>query len=334
MIIAIHKNPNSFSERWVSYCVENGIKYKLVDCYRTNICEQVRDCDIIMWHHHHESTKDKIFAKQLLFAFEHSGKKVFPDFKTGWHFDDKIGQKYLFESLGLPCVKSYIFYNQKEAEDWIQDIQFPIVFKLRNGASSQNVRLVKSLSQGKRLIKRAFKRGFNQEREYLRFSDNYNKFINNDINLKLFLKSFLYYLIFMLKSPQKIREKGYVYFQDYISGNISDTRVIVIGNKAFSIKRINRSNDFRASGSGKIVFDSQDVDCIKIAFEANKKIDASCIAFDFLYDQGVPNIIEISFGFSVVPYDNCPGYWDRDFNWHAGNFNPQSWIIDNLIANL
>ena len=71
--------------------------------------QQLVDCDALMWHHDQGNYKDVLFAKQLLFAVEQSGKKVFPDFKTNWYFDDKVGQKYLFESLGVPFVNTYIF---------------------------------------------------------------------------------------------------------------------------------------------------------------------------------------------------------------------------------
>jgi hypothetical protein len=71
-----------------------------VDCYQSDIINQLSDCDALMFHHYHASSKDTLFAKQLLFALESAGKIVFPDFRTGWHFDDKVGQKYLFEAIG------------------------------------------------------------------------------------------------------------------------------------------------------------------------------------------------------------------------------------------
>jgi hypothetical protein len=44
-----------------------------------------------------------------------------------------------------------------------------------------------------------------------------------------------------------------------------------------------------------------------------------------------PLIVEISYGFAVHGYDPCPGYWDEQLNWHDGPFNPQSWILENLV---
>ena len=60
----------------------------------------------------------------------------FPNFKTVWHFDDKLGQKYLFESIKAPLVTSYAFLYKAGALLWANKASFPKVFKLRGGAGS------------------------------------------------------------------------------------------------------------------------------------------------------------------------------------------------------
>lgn len=138
MKIAIHNSKGSFSDRWIDYCEENNIQYKLVNAYDSDIVEQVKDCSAFMWHHHHANYKDTLFAKQLLYSLEQKGMKVFPNFNTTWHFDDKVGQKYLLEAIKAPSVPSFVFYSKKEALKWINNTTFPKVFKLRGGAGSAN----------------------------------------------------------------------------------------------------------------------------------------------------------------------------------------------------
>lgn len=162
MQIAIHHSPGSFSDRWILYCEKSGIDFKIVNCYSNDIISQLKDCDILMWHFHHSDYKDVLFAKQLLYAVVQLGMKTFPDFSTCWHFDDKVGQKYLFESIGAPLATSYVFYTKKEAFNWIENTTFPKVFKLRGGAGSENVKLVNSTGQAKKLAKKAFGKGFAQ----------------------------------------------------------------------------------------------------------------------------------------------------------------------------
>ena len=113
MKIAIQNSNSGFHPHWIKYCQENGIAYKLVNCYDSNIIDQITDCDALMWHHNQAGIQDIVFAKQLLFAVEHAGKVVFPDFRTAWHFDDKVGQKYLLEAAGVHTIPTHVFYDQE-----------------------------------------------------------------------------------------------------------------------------------------------------------------------------------------------------------------------------
>ena len=118
-------------------------------------------------------------------------------------------------------------------------------------------------------------------------------------------------------------------------GNDFDTRVTVIGDRAFGAMRRNRPNDFRASGSGDCLFDSAKVDrrCVEIAFQVTDKLKTQSMAVDFLVDaRGAPKICEISYCSVASPVYDCPGYWDRDFHWHAGHFWPQDLILEDVLG--
>ena len=337
--IAIHHEEHSdgFSKRWVWYCKENGIAYKIVSCYSSDIIKQIEDCDILMWHHDQSNYRDKLFAKQLLYSVELSGKKVFPDFNTGWHFDDKVGQKYLLEAIGAPLVPSYVFYNKKEALKWAETTDYPKVFKLRGGAGSSNVKLVRNRSEAVKLINKAFGRGFSQFNRWGHFKERYNRYKSGRDTLFGVLKGFRRLFVPTEFARMTGNEKGYAYFQKFIPNNDSDIRVIIIGDKAFAIKRLTRENDFRASGSGHIIYDQNEIDirCVKLAFEINDKIHSQSIGYDFVFDEeNNPLVVEISYGFVAAGYDPCPGYWDSELNWHQSPFNPQQWMIEDLFKQL
>lgn len=333
MKLAIHKSLGSFSERWINYCDENDISYKIVNCYDSDIVKQLDDCNALLWHYHHANFTDSIMAKQLLFALEQSGKSVYPNSNTTWYFDDKIGQKYLLEAIDIPFVDTHVFYNKKEACSWIKTQDFPKVFKLRGGAGSINVKLLKSKREGLRYAKKAFAKGFKKYNGWIPFRDKFKKFTKGNESGLNVIKAFGRMLIpteFMKYSP---RERGYLYIQEFCAGNDSDIRVIVVGKRAFAIKRLVRENDFRASGSGHILYSKEefDVRCIAMAFELNKKLKTQSLAIDFVFDSSDnPIIIEISYGWHVKGYDSCPGYWDNDLNWVEGKFDPYGWMIENL----
>lgn len=332
-MIAIHNSTTGFHPRWVAFCKSNQIKFKLVDCYKPDIMHQLEDCNALMWHFHHASPRDILFAKQLLYSVKAAGKKVFPDFKTVWHFDDKVGQKYLLEALGAPLVPTWVFYRMQEANDWAESVMFPKVFKLRGGAGSQNVKLVNTKHEARKLIKKAFGRGFPVYDALGSLKERWRKYRLGKAGFKDVLKGLARFIVPTPYAKAKGREAGYIYFQDFIPNNDHDIRVIVIGEKAFALKRMVRQNDFRASGSGSILYDRKYFDniAIAIAFETHEKLKSQCTAMDFIFDKGVPKIVELSYGFSPDAYDACTGFWDRDLTWHEGKFNPYGWMVEDIL---
>ncbi len=333
MKIAIHPRLGSFSDRWIAFCKSKNIPFIEVNCCDSNIIEQIKDCDALLWHHAHGTYPDILLAKHLLYSVQNSGIFVFPDYNTCWHFDDKVSQKYLLEGIGAPLVPSYVFYEKKKALEWANSTSYPKVFKLRGGAGSANVRLIKSKKQAFGTINIAFGKGFSGFDRLGYFKDRYNKYKSGIDTFTGVLKGIARIFITTQFGRMHGREKGYVYFQDFIPNNDYDTRIIVIGERAFAIVRGVRKGDFRASGSGKISYDPAKVDLemIKIAFDVNDKLKTQSIAFDFILDDGKPLIVEISYAYAIEAYDKCPGYWDKNLNWHEGQFNPQEWMIENLI---
>ncbi|WP_026471759.1 ATP-grasp domain-containing protein [Alkanindiges illinoisensis] len=337
MKIAIHHREGSFSDRWITYCEKQGINYKIVNAFDSNIIQQVGDCDAFMWHHHHGQFKDVLTAKHILFALEHAGVKVFPDFNTGWHFDDKVAQKYLLEAIGAPLVPSYVFYDKQEAIDWVNKTSFPKVFKLKGGAGSANVKLIKTKQEARSLIEQAFGKGFSQFDRLTAFRERLRRFKEGKANFVDLLKGFMRLFITTKFAKQQPPEKGYVYFQDFSPNLDSDIRIQMIGGRIFGLKRFVRDGDFRASGSGNFIeFNPENIDIriLKIAQRLNEKIQSSCLTIDFIYINEIPHIVELSYGFPVKFYDNCLGYWDNELNWQEGKFEPQEWMLNDILHKL
>lgn len=336
MKIAIHSSKISYSERWIAYCKEMQIPYKVVNCYDSDIIKQLEDCDGLMWHFYHASPKDYLCAKQIIYSVQASGKKVFPDFNTCWHFDDKVGQKYILEAIGAPLVPSYVFYSKTEAVKWVNRTSFPKVFKLRSGASSDNVRLIRSKKQANRLIRKAFGSGF---RRFDPCSGLKERWRRIKLGKSSFAELFEAFGHFIIKTDfEKIigNDRGYVYFQNFVDGCRFDIRVKVIGDKCWAFKRLVREKDFRASGSDLHIYSSEGIplETIKAAFAISKRLKLQCIAFDFvLSKENVPLLLEMSYGFGFTE-DQFYGYWDSEMNWHEERFNPFKWMVDNLIKDI
>jgi hypothetical protein len=335
-MIAIHNGNGGFHPRWVAYCEKNNIPFKLVNCYSNDLIGQLLDCSSLFWHHQQGIPQDIKAAKPILFSLEQAGIKVFPNVNTNWHFDDKLGQKYLLEAIGAPLVPTYVFYDKKTALDWAAATTFPKVFKLRGGAGSANVKLAKTRSVATKLIHKAFGKGFSNYDAWGSLKERWRKWRLGKTSFDHVVKGIVRFVYPPPFAKALGKEVGYVYFQDFIPNNNYDIRVVIIGNRAFAIKRMVRKNDFRASGSGLIRYEKENFkdDWIKLAFDINDKIKSQSLALDYVFDNGEPRMVEISYGFVKEVYDPCVGYWDKDLNWHEGSFDPYGWMIEDLLKSI
>lgn len=337
MKIAIHDKSRGFSHGWIDYCKKNNIEYKIVDCYSNNIVTDLIDCDGLMWHYHHMNPKDVLFARQLLYAIEISGKTVFPNFNTVWHFDDKVAQKYLLEGLDGPLIPSYVFYEKERALHWIETTSFPKVFKLRRGSGAANVLIADSKIQAKKLIRQSFGRGFSPYNKLGSIKERYYMYKKGKGSIANIIKGVIRLVHTTEFAKIQGNERGYVYFQDFIPDLDHDIRVIVIGDKAIAIKRLVREGDFRASGSGRLQYDKHlfNEEIIKEAFSISRKMKSQSLAIDFIMVEGVPKILEISYGFPEGDFVNdCPGYWDNNLNWHNKNIDTEGWMVENIVQEI
>lgn len=334
MKIGIHHSKGSYSEGWIDYCKEKGISYKIVDAYHTDIVKHLEDCDAFMWHHQHVSPTDTLFAKQLLFSLEQAGKVVFPNTLSTWHFDDKLGQKYLLEALNLPLINSFAFYSKEEALEWASRYQFPAVFKLRGGAGSANVRLAKNRQEAVSLIKKAFGKGFRQYDPTVLIKDAVLHLKNGEGNIRDIIKALAHYFYPYQIEKAKSREKGYVYFQEFIPDCKFDIRVQIVGDKCYAMARSVRKNDFRASGSGVIDLDGSKipVSVIKLSFEIAEALKVQSLAIDFVPFNDTYLIAEICYAWGIAYGELDYGYWDSNLIWHQGRINPFEWMVE-LVLN-
>jgi glutathione synthase/RimK-type ligase-like ATP-grasp enzyme len=336
MKLAIQPREGSYSTRWIEYCEEKGIDYKLVNCYGNDIIEQMADCDALLWHFYHENARDIQVAKQVLFALEGAGKSVFPDFPTSWHFDDKVGQKYLLESVGAPLVPSYAFYTRKDAVAWANATTFPKVFKLRGGASSDNVKLVKTRKRAIRLIKKAFGRGFRLYNPWVSLRDRWRLYRLGLTDLRDVVKGVIRFVVPTYYSRIAGRAKGYAFFQDFIPDNDTDVRVLYGYGRCLAFRRVVRPGDFRASGSRVFDYDQSHVPAkaMQIVFEVADKLKIQSAAFDFVMKGEEPLIVELSYASGTSPEQNDHGYYDKDLKHYQEAFNPYDWVIEGVIKHV
>jgi glutathione synthase/RimK-type ligase-like ATP-grasp enzyme len=132
------------------------------------------------------------------------------------------------------------------------------------------------------------------------------------------------------------REKGYLYFQDFVPGNAFDTRVFVVGEKAVALRRSVRKNDFRASGSGMPDYRREAIDerCVASAWTVSQRLGTQALACDYIFQDNEIRVVEISYGSPARLYDGCPGYWDRNMVWHDAAVAAEDLIMEMFLERL
>ena len=343
MIIGIHPDKNgteSFSDGWASALQARGIKIRWLDLLAPDALEQARGCDGVMWRYIHFPSQKQI-ANVVLYMIENQlGIPVFPDINTRWHYDDKVAQSYLLKSLDAPIPQTWVFWRERDALEWAETASYPVIFKLASGAGSSNVIRVLNKHKAIRLISRMFRHGVfpMTMNEYQR-----GGFPKTFRQLMLIGKRALQSVPFVLSRdyPQLDSvfwqpERDYIYFQEFLSGNDFDTRVNIIGERAFAFRRMNRPDDFRASGSGRIDYDRERVDlrCVELAYKVSKKAQFGSMSYDFLIKDGFPAICEMSYTFMAEAVYKCPGHWDSNGSWQEGQMHPEEAQVDEFLRRI
>jgi hypothetical protein len=260
-----------------------------------------------------------------------------PNYETYWPYEDKIKEFYLLKSNGFPVIESRIFWNNNDAHNFLKETEFPIIVKLSKGASSSNVVLVNSVSEGEKIINQVFDKGVKSKG----LKSKSSLFSLSKLGLRKYIRSLLKTSLIdvgMIRNKSEYPEwqiqKDAILFQKYLPNNLFDTRVTVIGNRAIAFRRFVRKNDFRASGSGN--FDTNpekiDLDCIKIALNVSKKLNFNTMAYDFIYDENQkPYIGEISYCFVDWVVESCPGFWDENLQFHNSRNWPQHYQLEDFL---
>lgn len=341
MLIGINPDrtsSESFSDKWEESLESQGHTTRKLDLSRSDWLEQVSGCDGVMWRYIH-FPRQQLYAPHVLRVIEKELRiPVFPDEHTRWHFDSKIAQWYLLSALSAPMPKTMIFWHPEEALSWARDMEYPLVAKLSHGAGSSNVRLLRDYEEARRYIWQSFYVGV--------FAQTPSRTpIESSVWEKLRLvfprlRATAKYLLFgdypplpkMLWMPSK----DYVYFQEYLPGNSYDTRVTVIGDWAFAYRRLNRPNDFRASGSGNFDVNPDEIDtrCVELALDISQRAGFQCMTYDFLFQDKEPMITEISYGFVDWMVESCPGQWSKDLEWSSGRKWPEEVQVETFLKQI
>lgn len=322
------------SPRWADALEQAGHEVKWVDVRRPDILDQIAGCDGFMWRWAHFGGMARI-AKRLLPVIENElGLCVYPDQKTCWHYDDKIAQAYLLKAAGLPVPQTWVFFDREDALQWAEHASYPLVIKLSSGAGSSNVQLVDDRHAAARWIERMFSTWQTS------LEDDVASIGKRAVHAAKTLATG--------HGPSHLAadrepQRGYALFQEFLPGNDFDTRITVIGNRAFGYRRMNREGDFRASGSGLLRFEPDDIDlaAVRLAFATARTLGTQSVAIDGLKRGPQWVLAEVSYTYISAYVHDCPGHWELDgdpvdgeLRWVQGSMWPEAAQIADFLVRL
>lgn len=297
----------NWASQFLTGIKQEGFVCDIVEMDKSDWIEKLRPYDVIIWKPQFMGVRStQNFKEKIFFIQYYMKKRVYPSYETIWHFDSKIAQSYLFKYQWIRTPHTFVTFDYNEAVSQAKSFKYPVVLKESQGAGSTGVSLVKS--------RRAMMR-----------------YINN---------RFLWENLLSRKVSGRLFDRfGRLYVQNFLRGNSADLRITIIGDRyACGFWRKNRNHDFRASGSGKIDYDTElPKQVIRYCAEISRYNRFDSMAYDILFRKDKFYIVEMSYGYNDKAVYNCNGYYVLDENceiaaFEKGHYWPQQlwvkWLLD------
>lgn len=275
------------------------IDYEIVNIENHDWIEQIASFDSLIWNPGYMGVRSASFFKEKIYFVErHLKKQATPNFETIWHFESKVAQSYLFELCGIPLPATKVSFDYQNASREAKRLELPLVFKESYGASSSNVRLVRDAKLLDQILQRQFCQA-NWDSAKAKYSSTIQR-----LAMSMFTPWFWAKIWQRVAGDERV---GYTYFQEFVSGNEADLRITAIGNRfAYGFWRKNRPHDFRASGSGRIDFNTPiPEEPIRYCLRLNSQLGFDSMAYDVLFREDGFVITEMSYSYlDRVPYQS------------------------------
>jgi glutathione synthase/RimK-type ligase-like ATP-grasp enzyme len=281
------------------------VRAELVDLDAHDWIRRVAGIDTLIWNPQYMGPVSASLFKEKIFHLERNlGKRVMPNYGTVWHFESKVAQSYLFEDLAIPRPRTIVSFEYRDAVAAAAPLGLPLVAKKTFGSASTNVVLLRSAHQVERYLKRQFAQQLWDEQK-ARTGSPIRAAASSILTPWFREKAWRF-----LTAGER---HGYAYLQEFITGNDADLRINVIGRRIIGFWRGNRRNDFRASGSGRLDLDRPiPIDAMTLCHETSRRLGADSLAYDILYRDGKPVVVEMSYNYVAEAVRRVKRHWVRE----------------------
>ncbi len=197
-----------------------------------------------------QEPKYKEMIEDVMFSLK-DNNTLLPSFEYLKAHENKGFQEILRKKLGIKKPGAYYFANLNDLDKY--EFNFPMVFKLVEGAGSKTVSIVNSKKDIYDLVAK-------KSKWHWKFTDK-----------KDFSKTQRYKFEYLTER---------FVLQEFLPGLNHDFKILVFGDKYYAVKRKVRPDDFRASGSGKLEYIDADEPLLNFAEMIFKKLKVPFASLD------------------------------------------------------
>lgn len=236
-----------------------------------------------------------------------------------------------------------VLWDRDAALAFCSDARYPFVLKLAHGYWSANVRLVENKKEAEYWVEQLFRPGLvstgygptNTMRQYARRLRAARTLIGESP---------------IAPDDNHHLEQGYLYAQQFLPGNDVDTKITIIGRRAFAFFRKSSPDDFRTTVNDDFDFDVTTInpELLQLAFRIARVLRMETVAVDFLRESDRHAVCEIASAYVSWPILRCPGHWrfegDMDsaqtyiplesLVWQPGSIRAEDVIFEDFVDRL
>lgn len=276
------------------YFLENGVAAEIISFKELDFTQDYTGVYIFYQSSEDRDLLYKNYIQDVIFYLKSRGAILIPDFQYFLCHHNKLYQELMlfnkcFENFII--LKSELFGTFEDLVSKGYDGNYPVVVKSASGCTSKGVMLAKNKTE---LLKCSKKLTSSWH-----FSD----------AVRFLFKRYLRknYI------PESLNRNKIV-LQQFLSDLDGDYKVLVYGEKYYVLKRYNRKNDFRASGSGLFEFVTEPKENILNAAEELKtKLEVPYISIDFAVSRGGVYLIECQFlMFGTITLEKSNSYFCKN----------------------
>ena len=266
---------------------------------------------------------------------------IFPKAEEIFIYENKRFFSFWLMANRIPHPETHIFYHHKEAENYLEKTNFPVIAKVNIGASGRGVSIIKSYDEAMQYLADAFsdkgawqRSGPNLEKGGLMQRGLYYIWHPGRIRKKMEVYKVLNHNV----------QKGFVLFQKFIPHDY-EWRVVRIGDSFFAHKKLKIGE--KASGTLLKNYDNPPESIFNFVREITDRhrfFSQSVDVFETKEGNYLVNEMQCIFGQSdayQMLVNGVPGryrYENEAWVFEAGDFNKNEsynlrmeWIIQNLL---